>query len=406
MKPVLIAGGGIGGLTLALALERRGIPAVVLEQANRLEEVGAGLQLSPNGTRALASIDLLEAVSAIAVEPEGKRIRLWNTGEMWPLFDLGPVAVAEYGFPYLMVHRGDLQTVLLDAVGDRAPGILKMGCRVSGFEQDGSGVTALMEDGSRVEGRMLIGADGVHSAVRHGLFGESKADFTGCMAWRGVIEASRLPERMMKPAVGVNWVGPGRHVITYPLRNGELMNFVGVVESDAWRSESWTARGSREECAADFADWHSDIHLMIDNIEDHYRWALLSRAPLDEWHRGRVALLGDASHPMLPFMAQGAVMAIEDAIVLARAIEAFDDVEAALSSYVAARIERATRCVQSADRQRIVFHNDQLSDADDAANYVATQWSEERVYERYDWLFSHDVTSVELASPTDILAAG
>ena len=396
MTRILIAGGGIGGLTLALALRRRGFAPVVFEQASRLEEVGAGLQLSPNGTRALASLDLLEPLRAVAVEPEGKRIRLWSTGESWPLFDLGPVAVAEYGFPYLMIHRGDLQAVLLAALAERAPDALRLGTKVVGLEQESDGVVALLADGSREKGAVLIGADGVHSSIRAGLFGEGQAAFTGCMAWRGVIDAARLPAELMRP-LGVNWVGPGRHVITYPLRCGTLMNFVGVVESSAWQSESWTARGTREECAADFVGWHADVHTLIDNVDQHFRWALLSRKPMAEWRVGRVALLGDACHSMLPFMAQGAVMAIEDAVVLARCLAAWQDGEAALRAYVAARLERTTRCVQAAERQRAVFHNDQLSDAADAALYVGTQWDEERVHERYDWLFSHDVVDGDLS---------
>ncbi|CAN5261871.1 FAD-dependent monooxygenase [soil metagenome] len=394
-EPILIAGAGIGGLTLALALEQRGFRTVVLEQASKLEEVGAGLQISSNGTRALASIGLLEDLRAIAVEPEGKKIRLWNTGESWSLFDLGPMAVAEFGFPYLMVHRGDLHTVLMKALIARAPDALRLGHKVVGFEQDGSGVHVTFADGSSTRGSMLIGADGVHSTVRRTIFGEGHAEFTGCMAWRGVIDASRLPDRLMRPPLGVNWVGPGRHVITYPLRNGTLMNFVGVVESSSWQSESWTARGTREECSADFAGWHPDVHLLIDNVDEHFRWALLSRKPLDQWRIGRVALLGDACHPMLPFMAQGAVMAIEDAIMLARCLEAFDDVGTALDTYVASRIDRATQCVKAADRQRVVFHNDQLSNAEDAATYVNVQWNEERVHERYDWLFSYDVVNCD-----------
>ena len=398
MTTILIAGGGIGGLTLALALEQRGFTPVVLEQASRLEEVGAGLQLSPNGTCALASLGLLDALRAVAVEPEGKRIRLWNTGETWPLFDLGAVAIAEYGFPYLMVHRSDLQAVLLAALEERAPGALRLGVKVVGLEQEGDGVTALLADGSREKGAVLIGADGVHSSIRAGLFGESHAEFTGCMAWRGVIDAARLPAALMQP-LGVNWVGPGRHVITYPLRGGTLMNFVGVVESSAWQSESWTARGTREECAADFAGWHADVHTLIDNVDEHFRWALLSRKPLNEWRVGRVALLGDACHPMLPFMAQGAVMAVEDAVVLARCLAEWDDAEAALAAYVAARLDRTTRCVRAAEQQRIVFHNDKLSDAADATAYVEAQWNEDRVHQRYDWLFAYDVVGGKLPDP-------
>lgn len=395
--PILISGAGVAGLCLALALVQRGHEAIVLEQTPELLEIGAGLQLSPNATLAIASLGLLDRLRAIAVEPEGKQVRLWSTGEAWPLFDLGPAAVSTYGFPYLMVHRGDLQRLLLDALTERAPGALRTGAKVVGMSQDASGVTVRIAGQEPIEGSILVGADGVHSAVRAAVVGESPAEFTGCMAWRGVIDASRLPPRLMSP-IGVNWIGPGRHVITYPLRRGTLMNFVGVVERSDWRSESWTAAGTREDCAADFAGWHADVHALIDNIDVHYRWALLSRRPLDEWRLGRAVLMGDAAHPMLPFMAQGAAMAIEDAVVLARCVDMEDEAEAALARFVATRIERTNRCVLSADRQRHVFHNDQLADSADAERYVAEQWNEARVHERYDWLFAHNVLSSPVAA--------
>ena len=333
-----------------------------------------------------------------------KKIRLWNTGQTWQLFDLGPDCVAQYGYPYLMIHRGDLHSVLLAAVRRMKPGAIRLRSRIVDFAQDARGVTAFFEDGSRVSGAILIGADGVHSRVRSTMFGVAKATYTGCSAWRGVIPSHRLPEQLRITA-GVNWVGPGRHAVTYPLRQGELINFVGVVETDDWKTESWTARGTHAECTADFAGWHGDVHTLIDNIDVHYRWALLGRSPIEKWHKGRVVLLGDACHPMLPFMAQGAVMAIEDGVVLARCFEAYgDDHRTVFSAYEGARVGRANRCVLAADRNRDVFHNDQLMEPADAQRYADTQWNEARVRERYHWLFSFDPVNCPIEPTTRALA--
>jgi salicylate hydroxylase len=395
---IVVSGAGIGGLCAALALIRRGFEVVVCEQAPELREVGAGVQLSPNGTRVLASLGVLDDLRAVAVEAEAKEIRLWNSGEKWPLFDLGAAAMSDYGFPYLMVHRGDLQTVLAKAVERAAPGTIRLGAEVVDVRDDGDVATAILADGREIGGRLVVGADGIHSKLRARTLGAGKAAFTGCIAWRGVVPSDRLPAHLRR-AVGANWVGPGRHVVTYPLRRGELVNFVGVVERQGWETESWTARGSREDCAADFEGWHPDVHALIDNIDVHYRWALMSRPPIERWSSGNVVLLGDACHPMLPFMAQGAVMAIEDGILLARCIEAHHgDRAAAIRAYEALRVERANRCVRAADRNREIFHNDRLLDREDATRYVSTQWNEEKVRERYHWLFSYDAVGCALAS--------
>jgi salicylate hydroxylase len=393
-KPILIAGAAIGGLVAALALQQRGFEVALYEQAADLREVGAGVQISPNGTRVLYSLGLADAIRAVAVEPAGKEVRLWNSGATWPLFDLGPTCVARYGFPYLMLHRGDLQMVLVEAVRRSDPSAIHLGASVSRVTGTDDGVVVGLADGRTVTGSLLIGADGVHSATRSAVFGQAKARFTGCMAWRGVVPMERLPRHLARQA-GVNWIGPGRHVVTYPLRGGKLMNFVGVVERSDWTTESWTMRGTREECASDFAGWHSDVHALIDNIDDHYRWALLSRMTMECWTGKRTVLLGDACHPMLPFMAQGAVMAIEDGMVLARCLArgGVADLAIAFRQYEYERVERANRCVRAAERNRELFHNARLLDAEDAERYVGTEWSEQRVFDRYDWLFSYDATA-------------
>ncbi len=389
---ILIAGAGIAGLCTAIALMQRGFRVTICEQAEALRETGAGVQISPNGTRVLASLGVLDTLRSLAVEPTAKTIRLWNSGETWPLFDLGSISVSEYGYPYLMVHRGDLQTTLVNAVIQLDPGSIRYGAGIVAVDNRTDGVTVSLSNGERIDCDILIGADGIHSAVRAAVFGAGPAHFTGCIAWRGVIPSSRLPSHI-RLDIGTNWVGPGRHVVTYPLRRGELFNFVGVVERSSWGAESWTARGTRKECTDDFDGWHPDVHVLIDNIDIHYRWALMSRPPMEHWSSGRTVLVGDACHPMLPFMAQGAVMAIEDAITLARCLaESRDDHGAAFIAFEQARVTRTNRCVVAAERNREIFHNERLMNAEDASHYVSSQWNEAKVRDRYHWLFTHDAS--------------
>jgi salicylate hydroxylase len=391
---ILIAGAGIGGLTAALALLKRGYDVQVCEQAPELREVGAGLQLSPNALRALYQLGLEGALRAVASEPEGKEVRLWNTGQTWKLFDLGSTAVAQYGYPYFMIYRPDLHNVLADAVRAIKADAIMLGAQCTGYEQTDEGVALRLADGREVRGNVLIGADGVHSRIRGQLSGADKPSFSGMLAWRGVIPMERLPQRLRRP-VGTNWVGPGAHVIHYPLHGGELMNFVGIVERGDWQVESWTQKGTHEECHADFNGWNDDVHELIRNVDVPYKWALMVREPLQQWSSGRVTLLGDACHPTLPFLAQGAVMAIEDGYIVARCIEKYEsDPALALKKYEAARIERTTRIVLRSTENGRRFHNPALASPDGAAAYVDREWAEPKVRERYDWLFRYNVDEV------------
>ncbi|WP_093220627.1 MULTISPECIES: FAD-dependent monooxygenase [unclassified Variovorax] len=399
-QKILIAGAGLGGLTAALALIRRGHEVHVFEQAQALGEVGAGLQLSANATRIFADLGVAQALRERASEPAGKEVRLWNTGQTWKLFDLGAESIAQYGHPYYTMYRPDLHQVLVDAVTSAQPGAIVLGARCEGFESTSTGtstgVALQLAGGRRIEGDLLVGADGVHSRIRAQLFGGDAPAFSGCLAWRGVIPAQRLPERLRRP-VATNWIGPGGHVIHYPLRRGELVNFVGIVERGDWTQESWTTAGTVAECAGDFAGWHEDVQTLIRSIETPYKWALMQREPMNRWSVGRVTLLGDACHPTLPFLAQGAAMAIEDGAMLARCIDAgAADVERALVRYEQARTERTSRIVRGSSENARRFHNPALASAEGAVAYVDKEWSEARIRERYDWLFDYKVDQVAL----------
>jgi salicylate hydroxylase len=385
---VLIAGAGIGGLTAALALLQRGIDVDVYEQAAELKEVGAGVQLSANGTRVLHLLGVGDALAALSCEAVGKEVRLWSSGETWKLFDLGAESIARYGFPYLTVYRPDLLSVLVDAVRREKPDAIHLGAKVAGFTQSAQGVNI-----EQAKGDALIGADGVHSTIRQALFGADKPSFTGNIAWRGIAPMEKLPSRMAR-LVGTNWIGPGGHVVHYPLRGGTLMNFVGMRERSDWKVESWSTKGSTEEVLADFAGWNEDVRTLIRNIGTPYKWAMMVREPMPKWTIGRVTLLGDACHSMLPMLAQGAVMAIEDGYILARCLAETGDVPAALSRYEAARRERTRKVVEGSAANAKRFHNPQLADPSEAKKYVDREWDQGRIAERYEWLFRYDVTQV------------
>lgn len=392
---LLVAGAGIGGLAAALAALKTGCDVDVYEQAHELREVGAGLQLSANGTRVFYALGVGEELKALSCEATGKEIRLWNTGETWKLFDLGALSIERYGFPYFTVYRPDLLGVLAAAVRREKADAIHLGVKCIGFTQDDTSVTLQFQN-REAKGDVLVGADGVHSRIRQGLFGPDKPQFTGIIAWRGIVPMERLPKPMAR-MVGVNWVGPGGHVVHYPLRAGSVMNFVGALERSDWQVESWSARGTTEELAADFRGWHQDVHALIRNIPLPYKWALMVRPPMERWTVGRVTLLGDACHSMVPFLAQGAVMAIEDGYILARALtEAGGDVPSRLLKYENARRERTRRAVEGSAANITRFHSRALADPVKAREYVDREWAGQNVAERYEWLFRYDVTTAAI----------
>ena len=392
---ILIAGGGIGGMAAALALLNRGHDVDVYEQAPELKEFGAGVQISPNGTRALHALGVLAQLRQLSCETSGKEVRLWNTGRTWKLFDLGTEAIARYGFPYVTVFRPDLLQVLVDAVRARKPDAIHLGRRAVGFTQQDGRATLRLDGGESVTGDALIGADGVHSVIRHALFGGDRPRFFGMIAWRGVIPIELVPAHISRDKA-TNWIGVGGHVVHYPLRAGKLMNFVGIQERADWQVESWTTQGTAQECANDHKGWHADVQALIHAAPSLFKWALMGRDPLPQWTQGHVTLLGDACHPTLPMLAQGAVMAIEDAVVLGRCFDKYGAVATALARYQDARIAVTTRKVVGANDNATRFHNPALATEAGATAYVDREWSRDAVIRRYEWIFTYDVEAVAI----------
>lgn len=385
---VIIAGGGIGGLAAALCFNQRGWDVSVLERSPELTDIGAGIQLSPNACHVLAALDVMDDVEALASRPESLEMRWGKSGRSIFSIPVREQAMRRWGAPYLHLHRADLVKTLAECLLDRAPDALQTGVTVTGYEQRSGSVAARLADGSQVEGDLLVGADGIHSVVRERMHGRQQPRFTGSVAWRATIPMERLGA-CTPPATACVWTGPQRHAVTYPLRGAELANFVGVVEQDTWREESWTGRGERREVRASYAGWHPVITRLIDQADTHYCWALLDREPLPFWHEGAVVLLGDACHPMLPFMAQGAAMAIEDAWVLGQECTQADTVTAGNAHYFRLRQERTARMQKAARANMSVFHK--RIPAAYFPHWIAARAWPGIVFARQDWAYGENV---------------
>jgi len=306
------------------------------------------------------------------------------------------VSAKRCGTPHVMLHRADLHALLAEAVGRLKPDAVHLAKRCIGLTQSDRQVEIRFETGETASAAYVIGADGIHSRVRECLFGPDRPQFTGVVAWRAVVPMEKLPSRLAQ-MVGTNWLGPRGHVLHYPVRRGELMNYISLVERDDWQIESWTVAGTRSELANDYRGWHADVHAIIANIETPYKWALMVREPMPQWSQGRITLLGDACHPTLPFLGQGGVMALEDGYVVAACLQRyFTDPAKALGRYEELRKERSAAVVRAAHENRKQVFSPALADKDAIAVSVAREWQQVRLRERFEWLYAYDATAAAI----------
>lgn len=340
--PILVAGGGIGGLATALGLARAGFQVLVLERAAELGEVGAGIQLGPNAFHALDALGVGEAARATAIYVE--RLRLMDALSAAEIchIDLGEDFRARFANPYAVVHRGELHAILLRACRAEPRVMLRTGAEVAGYAQEGGSVTALLASGEQVRGAALIGADGLWSRIRGQLVGDGPPRVSGHTTYRSVIPTEQMPEALRWNAATL-WAGPKCHVVHYPLQGWKTFNLVVTCHDDAPEPVAGRAVPAEQVVAA-FRHLHPLVRSIIGQGRDWRLWVLCDRDPVERWVEGRVALLGDAAHPMLQYMAQGACMAMEDAVCLARAMETHGGaIEPALAAYNAARALRTAR---------------------------------------------------------------
>lgn len=339
MTEVAIVGAGLGGLTAALALARAGRPVRVYEQAPVLGEVGAGITLGPNASRIVEHLGLTEALHREGFVPGIQWTQHWKSGDVLLEFERGPELTRRYGAGYYHVHRADLHRMLTDALAKAAPGAIRLNHRLVEATPDGA---LRFASGETVHADVVIGADGVRSVLRGALFSPDPPHFTGQVAWRGIVPVDELPDDVRTMPPGIH-IGPKALFMRYPVRGGTLLNYAAFVELHGWQAESWSIRSTIEELRRHFRKWDPVVGAIIAATprDQLFKWALHAHAPLPTWTAGRVTLLGDAAHAMLPFMGQGAATAMEDGLVLARCLIEFEPDEA-LRRYEAARRDRTT----------------------------------------------------------------
>jgi salicylate hydroxylase len=388
-RTVMVAGAGIGGLVTALALARRGFRVALFDQAQRLEEAGAGIQLSPNASGILIGLGLEPQLRQYLVTPEDLRVMNARTGRVLARAPLAGVAQKRYGAPYWVIHRADLQTVLLDAIRAQPEIAVHLGTRVEDFAIHQNGVTiSTMSPGRTGEerGMALIGADGLWSSLRARLGEHAAPRFARHTAWRALAPAEALAPDLRRPAVNL-WLGRHAHLVHYPVRSGTLVNIVAIIRDD-WHEPGWSAPGDRAELLARYhaGMWPAQTRALLAAPRNWGKWALYDRAPFVRWGRGAVTLLGDAAHPMLPYLAQGAAAAIEDAAVLARRLaQTPAEPTRALRLYERDRRRRTARIQRAAHRNGWIYH---MGGAEAFLRTLALlAMGGTRILARYDWLY-------------------
>jgi salicylate hydroxylase len=387
---VAVVGGGIGGLAAALSLLRAGHDVHVFEQASELSEVGAGIQVSPNASRLLHRLGMEEELARMGVRPLAWHQRRWDDGRTLLRTPLADTVVDAFGFPHYQIHRADLLAALVRMLPEER---LHVGHRLVGVVDRGDRVEAAFQNGRSVEVDLLVGADGIHSAVRDALFEPQKPRFTGCVAYRGLVSAERLAHLDLEVTAQV-WMGPGSHFVHYFVQSGRLVNFVALIDQDTWTSESWTDRGEVADVLAAYDGWHPQVREILGAVDETFIWALFDRSPLERWSLGRATLLGDACHPMLPFMAQGAAQAIEDGATLTACLAVDSDVPSALRLYERLRLPRTSRVQAMSTTNKTRFHlpdGPEQEERDALMASGSTDWSIEAVA----WIYGHDASVLE-----------
>jgi salicylate hydroxylase len=392
---IAVIGGGLGGLSAAVALRQAGFDVEVYEQAPELTQIGGGINMGPNAARVLRRLGLGPGLEREGVRPLGTHQRRWQDGRTLQKAPLNPQCEALYGAPHVTIHRADLLAVIAAGLPDER---VHLGHRLVGLADQGDGVEARFENGARIFCDVLVGADGIHSAVRAQLFGEEAPRFAGCVAYRGLVPAERIADLGLELG-NQSWVGPGGHFVHYFVSRGRLLNFVGWTEDDTWNREDWTDRATIERALAAFEGWHPQIRRIIAAADTCFIWALFDRDPLARWSVGRVTLLGDACHPMYPFMGQGAAQAIEDGATLAACLVAAEggDPAEALKRYEELRLPRVTRLQELSRANKTRFHmpDGPAQQARDAEWARMNNGAGDRSPGALRWLYAHDPSALE-----------
>lgn len=391
-----IIGGGIGGVTLAASLSQQGIETHLFEHAEQFGEVGAGIQMTPNAVKVIKALGAESALHNVGFLPEALVGRNWDTGEETFRIPLKEDCPRLYGAPFYHVHRADLHQLLVDLISRAHVSFAKHCVNVT---QDADKAVAHFSDGSVFEADLIVGADGVRSEVRHALFGAEAPHFTGHMCYRAVVPFDEMPD-FVAPESSF-WLGPKSHVVTYYVNGGKAVNIVAVAETADWVEESWHTLSTQEALMADFEGWHPKIIKLFERVTEVYRWGLFDRDPMTKWSKGRVTLLGDAAHPMLPFLSQGAAMAIEDAYVLAQALAAMPDkLDMALAKYEGERVARTSRVLLEARERGKTYH---LSSKEEQARRDA-EYREQQKKDPHaggikaNWVYAYNATDFRPAA--------
>ncbi|MET9854231.1 FAD-dependent monooxygenase [Streptomyces sp. NPDC006450] len=388
---VVVAGAGIAGLALAAALRRAGIDCHLYEQAERLAEVGAGVQLAPNATRLLRRLGLRDRLRDLAVTPQAIEMRRWDNGALLQRTALGDPCQRRFGAPYYTVHRADLHSALLSLL---PPDRVHLGARCVSVTQLADEARLHLSDGTTVTADLIVGADGIHSIAREQIVAD-RPRYSGQTIYRGLVSADEVAHLLTESRVQL-WFGPDQHVVCYPVSSGRQVSFGATVPAPDWREESWTARGDVAELAAAYEGWHPDVTRLIGAAQTVSRWALHDREGIERLSSGRVTVIGDAAHPMLPFQAQGANQAIEDAVVLAACLAGAgpDRLSAALRRYERIRLPRTTRIQRQSRENAKTFH---LEDGG-AQQHRDTAAQTASGLDRHEWLFGYDAEQAVTSS--------